>query len=101
MMDKQMENLLFEVADNAWEIVVEMECLGAIRTAVNRLMGSIDETTLNNWHEDKAMARLTIIDMEQRVRLIELAFNPLFDKMRESAIALEGNIEQLRKVTGE
>ena len=99
MMDKQMENLLFEVADSASGVVVGVEYLGAIRTAVNRLMESIDETIDNNWHEDRVVACLTIAEIEQRVRLIYLAFDPLFEKMSESVITLDRNIEQLRKAT--
>lgn len=94
-----MENLLFEVADNASGLVVEVEYLGAIRIAVNRLMESIDETIDNNWHEDRAVAHLTINEIEQRVRLIYLAFDPLFNKMSESVTALDGNIELLRNAT--
>ncbi|MFJ7371574.1 hypothetical protein ACIQVU_19410 [Lysinibacillus sp. NPDC098008] len=101
MMDKQMEDLLFEAADNARSIVVELEHLNAIRIGVERLMERIEEVIYKKWHENMGVAQLTIIEMEQSVRLLDLAFNPLFEKMRERAITLDENIEQLRNVTSE
>lgn len=87
-MDKQqtqhlLEKVVLENSNDAVGLSVQMTELRVVQSAVAKLMNRIDEMTENGWHEDRGMAYLSIQEIQDTVRLIDMAFYPLFKRLEE------------------
>lgn len=81
------EDLKMVVQENDADVyclTAEMIKLEVVQYAVAQLMESIDEIKHNKWNEDPGMARLSIDEVERKVRLIDMAFYPLFKTIKET-----------------
>ncbi|MEK5080489.1 hypothetical protein MKX73_16395 [Solibacillus sp. FSL W7-1436] len=62
--------------------------LDTIQDAIAKLMERIDEIKYKGWDQDGGMAFLSIGEIERTVRLIDMAFLPLKNEMKESVSEL-------------
>lgn len=95
---EQIVELVQEVENSSYELNVQAVKLDTVQTAVARLMERIDGIVHNGWHEDRAMAYLSINEIEQTVRLIDMAFVPLMKEMSDTIKKLSGDSAQLFEV---
>lgn len=68
---------------SAFELSVQIIRLEVIQGEVARLIDRIDEITHKGWDKDRAMSYLAIKEIQDKVRLIDMAFNPLFGEISE------------------
>lgn len=95
-MEKEtVRNLAFETSHQTYALSAAMINLEAIQGAVSQLMERIDEITYKKWDEDPGMARLSIREIKDTVRLIDMAFNPLFCSLNEDVKKLENHSNEL------
>lgn len=66
------------------DLEVQMIKMEAIQGGVSRLMDRIDEITYKGWDKEQAMAYLSIEEIKDTVRLLDMAFQPLFKSVSES-----------------
>lgn len=95
---KQTTKLAQEVENSSFELNVQVVKLGTVQSAVAQLMERIDDIKLNGWHEERGVAYLSINEIEQTVRLIDMAFYPLMKEMSDTIKELSGNSTQLFEV---
>ena len=69
--------------------------LRVVQGAVARLLERIDEITDKGWHEDRGLAYVSILEIQDTVRLIDMAFHPLFKKITEEVNTLNSHAEEL------
>lgn len=87
--------LVFEANHQIYGLSGDMIKLEVIQNAVAQLMDRIDEITYKKWDEDPAMARLSINEIKDTVRLIDMAFYPLFSSLNEGAKKLDNHSNEL------
>lgn len=95
---QQIVELVHEVEHSSYELNVQAIKLDTVQTAVARLMERIDEIVYKGWTEDSSMAYLSINEIEQTVRLIDMAFFPLMKEMSDTIKKLNGDSTQLFEV---
>lgn len=88
-MQQQIKSLVQNSNNDVYELNAQMIQLEVVQSAIAQLMERIDEITHNEWHKDRGMAYLSILEIEKTVRLIDLGFYPLYTRMRESVNSLE------------
>lgn len=88
-------NLVFETNHQTYELSTDMIKLEVIQNAVSRLLERIDEITYKKWNEDPAMARLSIDEIKDTVRLIDMAFYPLFLSLNKDVNELDTRTNKL------
>jgi len=69
--------------------------LEVVQGAVARLMDKIDDITDKGWHEDRGMACVSILEIQDIVRLIDMAFRPLFIEMLQDVDTLNIHAKDL------
>lgn len=67
----------------ASELSVQMVKLEVIQGAIAKLMTRLDEITYKDWEKNANIARMSIYEIQDTVRLIDMAFHPLFKAMSE------------------
>lgn len=87
---KQIRSLITDTNNCSYELNCQMIDLKTVQEAVGQLMERINEIKHNGWHEDKGMAYLSINEIEQTVRLIDMAFYPLTKKICNTVNELDG-----------
>ncbi|MED0665678.1 hypothetical protein P4T04_05020 [Bacillus badius] len=88
-------NLVSETSHQAYELSANMINLEVIQGAVAKLMERIDEITYKKWNEDPTMARLSIDEIKDTVRMIDMAFYPLFLSLNKNINKLETHSSEL------
>ncbi|WP_107841367.1 hypothetical protein [Metasolibacillus meyeri] len=86
------------VQDNDFEVYAlsaQMTELKVVQGAVGRLLHQLDEITFNKWHEDRGMAAHSIVEMQDMIRLIDMALHPLVKDMQEKVNKVEGYSKDL------
>lgn len=83
------KHLAFETNHKAYELSAGMIDLEVIQGAVAKLMEKIDDITYKKWDEDPSLARLSIGEIKDTVRLIDMAFYPLFSTLNENVEKLD------------
>lgn len=95
-MEKEtIRELVSETTSQAYVLSAAIINLEVIQDAVAQLTGRMDEITYKKWDEDPGMARLSLREIKDRVRLIDLAFNPLFCSLNEDVKKLETQSSKL------
>jgi len=79
----------------AGSISAQMVQLEVVKGAVARLLERIEDITNKGWHEDSGMAYMSILEIQDTVRLIDMAFYPLFKNISEEVISLNSHAEEL------
>lgn len=75
--------------------------LKVIQGAVARLLERIDEITYKGWDKDFGMAHLSIHEIKDTVRLINMGFHPLFKKISEEVNTLNIHAQELNETVNE
>lgn len=88
---EQIIGLVQEIEHNSFELNVQMKRLDTVQNAIAKLMERIDEIQHKGWDQDRGMAFLSIGEIEQTVRLIDMAFFPLRKEMSETISELDKN----------
>ena len=87
--------VVHENSTNAYNLSAQMIELAVVQSAVAGLLEHIDEITHKGWHEDRGMAYVSILEIQDTVRLIDMAFYPLFKNISEEVISLNSHAEEL------
>lgn len=90
-----LEKVILKNSNDAVGLSVQLIDLRVVQQAVAKLMNRIDEITENDWHEDRGMACLSILEIQDTVRLIDMAFYPLFKRMEDEVKTLNIHAEKL------
>jgi|GEM_PF-2470580 len=90
-----LEKVILKNSNDAVGLSVQLIDLRVVQQAVAKLMNRIDEITENGWHEDRGMACLSILEIQDTVRLIDMAFYPLFKRMEDEVKTLNIHAEKL------
>jgi len=98
-MQQQTQNLLEKVvienSNDAVGLSVQLIDLRVVQQAIAKLMNRIDEMTENGWHEDRGMAYLSILEIQDTVRLIDMAFYPSFKRMEDEVKNINIHAQEL------
>ncbi|MGE7113671.1 hypothetical protein [Lysinibacillus sp. NPDC047702] len=94
-MQETLRTVTYEYSSNVDSLFVQMIDLRAVQQAVANLMNRIDEITEKRWHEDHGMACLSILEIQDTVRLINMAFYPLFKNIAEEVNTLNIHAQEL------
>lgn len=100
-LSQQIEDLITTCEMESSDLEVDMTRLGAIQGAVARLMTDIDEIQFKGWDMDATAARISISEIERTVRLIDMAFYPLFKEVNGKVRELYESCSKLYKLTSE
>ncbi|MCL1696544.1 hypothetical protein [Lysinibacillus sp. BPa_S21] len=90
-----LETVVLENSNDAVGLSVQMIQLKTVQNAIAQLMVEIDEITEKGWHEDPGMAYLSILKIQDTVRLIDMAFFPLFKEISEEVNAINMHAQEL------
>lgn len=97
---KDIKAIAAENADAASEMAVQMVKLEVVQGAVANLLERIDEVVHKGWDKDGAMAYLAIAEIQDTVRLIDMAFQPLLNQMQNETSglsSLSGTLVEMSK----
>ncbi|KMN41373.1 hypothetical protein [Lysinibacillus sp. LK3] len=98
-MQQQKQHLLQSVVEensgNVYNLSAQMIQLEVVKNAVSRLMERIDEITYKGWDKDPGMSYLSINEIRDTVRLIDMGFYPLFKEMAREVEAINIHSEEL------
>ncbi|WP_347722772.1 hypothetical protein [Lysinibacillus capsici] len=98
-MQQQTQHLLQSVVEensgNIYNLSAQMIQLEVVKNAVSRLMERIDEITYKGWDKDPGMSYLSINEIRDTVRLIDMGFYPLFKEMAKEVEAINIHSEEL------
>lgn len=92
---QQIERLVQDIDSSSFELNVQMIKLDTVQDAVARLMEHINEIQHKGWDKDRGMAYLAIGEIEQTVRLIDMAFLPFKKEMNETVKNLKMHSNEL------
>lgn len=91
----KVKSLVHENSCNAYNLSAQMIQLEVVKNAVSRLMEKIDEITYKGWDKDPGMSYLSINEIRDTVRLIDMGFYPLFKEMAKEVEAINIHSEEL------
>ncbi|WP_341299256.1 hypothetical protein MHB44_11540 [Lysinibacillus sp. FSL H8-0500] len=97
-MEQVAERVKSLVQDNSHEVYslsAQMVQLQVIQGAVARLLERIDDIVYKGWHTNSGMAHLSILEIRDTVRLVDIGFHPLHTKMQETVNAVESFSNEL------
>lgn len=87
--------LVHENSNNAYNLSAQMVQLEVVQGAVARLMDRIDKIIHNGWDKDFRMAYMSINEIQDTLRLIDMGFRPLFKEMSEEVNTLKIHSDKL------
>lgn len=93
-----LETVVQENSHSVYGLSAQMVQLKVVQGAVARLLERIEDITNKGWHEDSGMAYLSILEIQDTVRLIDMAFYPLFKEMSQNVDTLNSQAEELYKM---
>lgn len=93
--NETVRELVFESNHQIFGISSDMIKLEVIQNSIAQLMDRIDEITHKGWDRELGMANLSIKEIEKTVRLIDMAFYPLFSSLSENVKKLEKQSSEL------
>lgn len=92
---KAIEDLVFETNHHAYNLSAEMMNLEVIYKALWVLDDRIEEIIHKGFDEDITLARLSIGEIKDSIRLLCMAFHPLFTSLNESTESLNDHSSKL------
>ncbi|MGA3601200.1 hypothetical protein [Lysinibacillus agricola] len=90
-----LETVVQENSHHAYELSAQMIQLRVVQQATSHLINKIDEITHKGWHENSGMAYAAILEIQDTVRLIDMAFYPLFKEMAQAVDTLNIHAQEL------
>ncbi|WP_440051441.1 hypothetical protein [Lysinibacillus sphaericus] len=90
-----LETVVLENSRDVDSLSAQIIQLEVVQQAVAHLMDKIDEITYKGWHEDRGMACLSILEIQDTVRLIDMAFYPLFTRMADEVNTVNIHAQEL------
>ncbi|MFJ7839906.1 hypothetical protein ACIQXG_10525 [Lysinibacillus sphaericus] len=90
-----LRTVVHENSRNVDNLFAQMIQLKTVQNQVACLLNKLDEITGNGWHEDRGMACLSILQIQDTVRLIDMAFYPLFKEMSQEFDTLNIHAQEL------
>lgn len=93
-----LEKVVLENSNNIYVLSAQLTQLEVIQGALAKLLERIDDIVHNGWNKDRGMAYLAIDEIQDTVRLIDMAFNPLFKEMSEEIKTLNIHADELNKM---
>lgn len=98
-MQQQTQHLLQSVVEensgNVYNLSAQMIQLEVVKNTVSRLMERIDEIVFKGWDKDPGMSYLSINEIRDTVRLIDMGFYPLFKEMAKEVEVINIHSEEL------
>ncbi|MFB2517514.1 hypothetical protein [Lysinibacillus sp. OTC-L20] len=91
----KVKSLVHENSHNAYNLSAQMIQLKTVQNEVARLLNKLDEITHKGWHEDRGLACISILEIQDTVRLIDMAFYPLFKEMAQEVDTLNIHAQEL------
>ena len=82
----------------AYCLSAQMVELEVVRGAVAKLRERIEEIHHKGWNEERGLARLSLKEIQDSVRLIDMAFYPLFEEVSDSVDKLHNNSSELHEL---
>ncbi|MGA3678140.1 hypothetical protein [Lysinibacillus agricola] len=95
MQQHTLETVVQENSHSVYGLSAQMIQLEVIQGAVARLLERIDDIVHKGWDKDRGMACLAIDEIRDTVRLIDMAFFPLFKEMSEEVNSLNIHAQEL------
>ncbi|MGE7840478.1 hypothetical protein ACQKNX_06770 [Lysinibacillus sp. NPDC093712] len=83
---------------SVYGLSVQMIQLKTVQNEVACLLNKLDEITENGWHEDCGQACISILQIQDTVRLIDMAFFPLFKDMSAEVDTLNIHAQELYEI---
>lgn len=90
-----LETVVHENSGNVYNLSAQMIQLEVVKNTVSRLMERIDEIVFKGWDKDPGMSYLSINEIRDTVRLIDMGFHPLFKEMSEEVNTLNIHADEL------
>lgn len=90
-----LETVVHENSGNVYNLSAQMIQLEVVKNAVSRLMERIDEIVFKGWDKDPGMSYLSINEIRDMVRLIDMGFYPLFKEIAKEVEAINIHSEEL------
>ena len=90
-----LETVVLETSNSVYGLSAQMIQLEVVQGAVARLIERIDDITSKKWHEDRGMAYLSILEIQDTVRLIDMGFLPLYKEISEVVKTLNIHADEL------
>ena len=90
-----LETVVLETSNSVYGLSAQMIQLEVVQGAVARLIERIDDITSKKWHEDRGMAYLSILEIQDTVRLIDIGFLPLYKEISEVVKTLNIHADEL------
>ena len=98
-MQQQTHHLLQSVVEensgNVYNLSAQMIQLEVVKNTVSRLMERIDDIVHKGWDKDPGMSYLSINEIRDTVRLIDMGFYPLFKEIVKEVEAINIHSEEL------
>ena len=88
---EQIKTLVTECDNNTYELSAQMIELEVVQNAVANLLERVDDIVHKGWDKDRGMAYLSINEIRNTVRLINLGFGPLFEQMNNTVNQLRNH----------
>lgn len=83
MTNVNLKNYVQNNSHYACELDVDMIKLEVIQGEIARLLEKMDEIELKGWYKEPGASELVFHEILDKVRLIDMAFYPLFEKMQQ------------------
>ena len=90
---EQIKELVRDYNNNSFKLSAQM--IEVVQNAVARLLEQIDDVVQKGWDKDRAMAYLSINEIRNTVRLIDMGFGPLFKEMSNTVDQLHNDSLEL------
>jgi len=90
-----LETAVQENSHSVYGLSAQMIQLEVVQGSVAQLLNKLDEITDKGWHKDSGMAYMSILQIQDTVRLIDMAFNPLFKEMEQEVDTLNIHAQEL------
>ncbi|MGG2057380.1 hypothetical protein ABFY48_24135 [Lysinibacillus pakistanensis] len=90
-----LETVVQENSHSVYGLSAQMIELEVVQGAVAKLLERIDDIVHKGWHENSGMAYLSILEIQDTVRLIDMAFYPLFKNITEEVNTLNSHANEL------
>ncbi|MET4563515.1 hypothetical protein ABIA69_004735 [Lysinibacillus parviboronicapiens] len=90
-----LEKVVLENSNNFYSLSAQMIQLEVVQQAVAHLMDRIDEIVHKGWDKDRGMAYCAINEIKDTLRLIDMAFFPLFKEMSEEINTINIHAQEL------